>query len=192
MAGRRGTRRLSCGGTPEVRSATIENCTAAALGLPAPSCAAPTPMSTVTAPEAAGVIAAPTRCRSPRPGPRAIVMEKGLATGASASLLIASVGDVASAFTQLRTPRSRSGCQAVVTADRGQPGSQAGLVFIGRSDPVDRFGAVVVCLPTSALPGASRESRSFSCSGPIGLLQRRERRSWRAAPGRTPLVVSRR
>ena len=112
--------------------------------------------------------------------------------------VIASVGDVVSASTQLRLGevvagcQHRRGCWAVVTADRGQPGGQAGLVFIGRSDPVDRFGAVVVCLPTSALPGASRESRSFSCSGPIGLLQRRERRSWRAAPGRTPLVVSRR
>ena len=41
-----------------VSSATIENCTAAALGLPAPSCAAPAAMSTVRAPEAAGVIVA--------------------------------------------------------------------------------------------------------------------------------------
>ena len=41
-----------------VRSATIENCTAAAFGLPALSCAAPAAMSTVTAPEAAGVIVA--------------------------------------------------------------------------------------------------------------------------------------
>ena len=31
-----------------VRSATIENCTAAALGLPAPSCATPAAMSTVS------------------------------------------------------------------------------------------------------------------------------------------------
>ena len=37
-----------------VRSATMENCTAAALGLPLPSRAAPAAMSTVTVPEAAG------------------------------------------------------------------------------------------------------------------------------------------
>ncbi len=45
------------GGTG-VRSATIENWSAAALGLPAPSSAAPAAMSTVKVPEASGVIVA--------------------------------------------------------------------------------------------------------------------------------------
>ena len=39
-----------------VRSATIENWSAAALGLPALSCDAPAAMSTVTVPAASGVI----------------------------------------------------------------------------------------------------------------------------------------
>ena len=39
-----------------VRSAVMENWAAAALGLPALSCAAPAAMSTVTVPEASGVI----------------------------------------------------------------------------------------------------------------------------------------
>ena len=43
---------------PPAESATIENWSAAALGVPALSCAAPAAMSTVTAPEASGVIVA--------------------------------------------------------------------------------------------------------------------------------------
>ena len=39
-------------------SAAIENRSAPSFGLPAPSCAAPAAISTVTVPEAAGVIVA--------------------------------------------------------------------------------------------------------------------------------------
>ena len=48
-----------------VRSATIEKWSAAALGLPALSCDAPAAMSTVTVPEAAGVIV--TTINAPAP-----------------------------------------------------------------------------------------------------------------------------
>ena len=41
-----------------IRSAMIENCVPATLGLPAVSCAAPAGMSTVTEPETAGVTVA--------------------------------------------------------------------------------------------------------------------------------------
>ena len=130
-----------------VRSATIENCTADALGLA--DRAAPAVMSTVTVPEAAGVIVAmlarvvPLQLRRAavpddqvfelEAGLKATVMEKGPVTGVPASLLMATVGDVVSASAQLSCRRNRVNIEAPDVLDRLKRGCTCGRVTCGCS-----------------------------------------------------------
>ena len=105
-----------------LRSARIENCSATTLAVPASSSAAPAAMSTVTAPEAAGVIhravarAVPwkadglpfptTKSASSKPvtgAEKVTEIENGPVTGATTSLLITTGGEVLSTSTQLNS-----------------------------------------------------------------------------------------